>query len=57
MNTQWRVQVTRNGRFFFSWHATKEEAMQAAATQRSRNLWTSVRVSKDPVGPIAELTK
>ena len=48
----WRVQVSRNGRFQFSWHATKKEAIAAAADQRTRHLWSSVRVVEDPVGPI-----
>jgi len=52
MKTMWRVQVSRGARFYFSWHATQEAAMRAAADQRARQLWASVRVSLDPVGPI-----
>ena len=52
MKTMWRVQVSRGARFYFSWHATQEAAMRAAADQRARQLWASVRVSLDPVGQI-----
>ena len=43
---QWRVTAVRNGREFYSWHATRKEAVLAAKDQRTRGLFSRVSVGE-----------